>query len=135
MAVERKSLQVDQEVEAIIMAIADGKAFAQIKGSYVKIKVKGYTAKDKLKVGDHVFASLKKVTKEKISSEFVGRISSSGEKPEMSQEERQAQSIYLSVKEEAEKDIESIKELNKQKETEDFDTTLIDQRNFLDKEA
>jgi hypothetical protein len=90
MAVERKSLQVDQEVEAIIMAIADGKSFAQIKGSYVKIKVKGYTAKDKLTVGDHIFTSLKKVTKEKISSEFVGRISSSGEKPEMSSEERQA---------------------------------------------
>ena len=135
MAVERKSLQVDQEVEAIIMAIADGKSFAQIKGSYVKIKVKGYTAKDKLTVGDHIFTSLKKVTKEKISSEFVGRISSSGEKPEMSSEERQAQSIFLSVKEEAEKDIESIKELNNQKVAEDFDATLIDQRNFLDKEA
>ena len=97
------------------MAIADGKAFSQIKGSYVKIKVKGYSASDNLKVGDHVFSNLKKVTKEKISSEFIGRSSSSGEKSEMSAEEHQAQSIYLSVKEEAEKDIESIRELNDQK--------------------
>ena len=135
MAVERKSMQVGQELEAIVMAIADGKAFAQVKGSYVKIKVKGYAASDKLKIGDHIFTSLKKVTKEKISSEFVGRISSSGEKPEMSDKERQAQSIFLSVKEEAEKDIESIRELNNQKVAEDFDATLIDQRNFMDKEA
>lgn len=78
---------------------------------------------------------MKKVTKDKVSSVFIGRDSSTGEKVEMSAEERQAQSIYLSVKEEAEKDIESIKEMNNQKVTEDFDATLIDQRNFLDKEA
>lgn len=58
------------------MALADGKAFAQIKGSYVKIKVKGYSASDKLKVGDHIFSNLKKVTKEKISSEFIGHSNS-----------------------------------------------------------
>lgn len=78
---------------------------------------------------------MKKVSKEKLSSTFVGHSSSTGEKSEMSAEERQAQSIFLSVKEEAEKDIESIKEMNNAKVTEDFDATLINQKNFIDKEA
>lgn len=44
------------------MAIADGKVFAQVKGSYHKLKVKG-SEKVQLKVGDHVMAKLEKVTK------------------------------------------------------------------------
>lgn len=94
------------------MALAEGKAFSQIKGSYIQIKVKGYTDNDKLAVGDHVFSSLKKVTKEKISSEFIGRTGSSGQKAEMTDDESKALGIFESVKTEAEKDIESIKELN-----------------------
>jgi len=74
-AVDRSKLAVDNEVESIMMAFAEGKAFAQIKGTYIKIKVKGFKASDGLKVGDHVISTLKKVTKEKISSEFVGRAS------------------------------------------------------------
>ena len=45
---KRSELSVDDEVESIVMAIAEGKAFSQIKGSYIKIKVKGYTNQDKL---------------------------------------------------------------------------------------
>lgn len=69
--IDRSSLQVGEEAESIVMAIAEGKAFGQIKGTYIQIKIKGYDAKTKLKVGDHVVSSLKKVTKEKISSEFI----------------------------------------------------------------
>lgn len=110
----RSSLAVDDEVESIVMAMAEGKAFAQIKGSYIKIKVKGYDKKDRVQVGDHVFSTLKKVTKEKISSVFIGKTGSSGQKAEMSEEERKSQGIYESVKSEAAKDIESIKLMNKQ---------------------
>jgi hypothetical protein len=46
--VDRKKLDVGGEVHSIVMAVAEGKAFAQIKGSYIKIKVKGYDSKDKL---------------------------------------------------------------------------------------
>lgn len=70
--IERSKLEVDLEVEAIVMAVAEGKAFAQIKGSYHQIKVKGYT--HKIEVGEHVMAKLKKVTKEKISSLFVKKV-------------------------------------------------------------
>ena len=39
--VNRSKLEVGGEVEAILMAFAEGKAFAQIKGSYIKIKIQG----------------------------------------------------------------------------------------------
>jgi hypothetical protein len=38
--VERSKLEVGSEVESILMAFSENKAFAQIKGSYIKIKVK-----------------------------------------------------------------------------------------------
>ena len=72
--VDRSKLEVGDEKESIMMAFAEGKAFAQIKGTYIKIKVKGFKASDGLKAGDHIISTLKKVTKEKISSEFVGRV-------------------------------------------------------------
>ena len=52
-----------------------------------------------------MFSTLKKVTKEKISSVFIGKTGSSGQKAEMTQKESKAQGIYESVKTEAEKDI------------------------------
>ena len=79
------------------MALAEGKAFAQIKGSYIKIKVKGYEQSSKLKVGDHIVSTLKKVTKEKISSSFNHRLNH-GTTTDMSESERQAKSIFDSVK-------------------------------------
>lgn len=106
--VDRKKLDVGGEVHSIVMAVAEGKAFAQIKGSYIKIKVKGYDSKDKLQAGDHIISTLKKVTKEKISSVFKSKCDTL----ESNEDETLAQSIYESVQEEAEKDIESLKVLN-----------------------
>ena len=40
--IDRSKLEVGSEVESIMMAFAEGKAFAQIKGTYIKIKVKGF---------------------------------------------------------------------------------------------
>ena len=77
-AVERSKLEVGSEVEAILMAFAENKAFAQIKGSYIKIKVK--PVPKSLKIGDQVVSKLTKVTKEKISSEFIGKSEGSGKK-------------------------------------------------------
>ena len=76
--VDRSKLEVGNEVTSIVMAVAEGKAFAQIKGSYIKIKVKGYKEKDQIQVGDHIISSLQKVTKEKISSSFVSKTGSKG---------------------------------------------------------
>jgi len=124
--VDRSKLEVGAQVESIVMAVADGKAFSQIKGSYIKIKVKGQTDADNLKVGDHVVSSLKKVTKEKISSEFIGR--AGGKKgPEMSEGERAAQSIRQSVNEEAQRELEGVKALATEHGAApaDFDASLI----------
>ena len=128
-AIDRSKLEVGTEVESIMMAFAEGKAFAQIKGSYIKIKVKGFKASDGLKVGDHVISTLKKVTKEKISSEYVRRVNERDGNPEANQEELRVQSIYDSVLEEAERDIESIKALNTvgggNREGADFEERMI----------
>lgn len=115
------------------MAIAEGKAFAQIKGTYIQIKVKGYDATQKLKVGDHVVSKLKKVTKEKISSDFVQKAS----RTDMNEGERQAQSIFDSIKEEAARDVKALKVLNQpanSKAQNDFDASLIQQSNFVNNE-
>mmetsp|Transcript_1273 Transcript_1273/g.1518 ORF Transcript_1273/g.1518 Transcript_1273/m.1518 type:complete len:562 (+) Transcript_1273:3654-5339(+) len=123
--VDRSKLQVDEEVESIVMAIADGKAFAQIKGSYIKIKVKG--DKMKVKVGDHVVSKLKKVTKEKISSEYLKKV---GDGSARSAEEKGAEALLKSVTQEAERDLEAIRELNKQSEQQQQKTDFY----FLNKD-
>lgn len=64
--VDRSKLEVSKEVESVLMAFAEGKAFSQIKGSYIKIKVKNVPKS--LKIGDSILSKLTKVTKEKISS-------------------------------------------------------------------
>jgi ribosomal protein S1 len=76
--VDRAKLAESDEVEALVMAVAEEKAFAQIKGSYIKLKVKNFPPKS-LKAGDQIVASLTKVTKEKLSSTFVKKISKSDE--------------------------------------------------------
>ena len=68
---------------------------------------------------------------------FIGKTGSSGQKAEMTQEERKAQGIFESVKVEAEKDIESIKLINQQADKTneaDFNNDHIQEKNFLDKE-
>ena len=78
------------------MAIAEGKAFGQIKGSYIKLKVK--SPPSSVKVGDHVVASLSKVTPEKLSATFVSKVS---EKDKASDEQRQTLAIWQSVQSDA----------------------------------
>jgi len=68
---------------------------------------------------------------------FIGKTGSSGQKAEMTQEERKAQGIFESVKVEAEKDIESIKLINQQADKTneaDFNNDHIQEKNFFDKE-
>jgi hypothetical protein len=116
------------------MAIAEGKAFAQIKGSYIKIKVKEIPAK--LKVGEHVTVSLKKVTKEKISSVFLKKLP---ESQCISEEQKRVQVLYNAIEKEARSSLPKIKAFisecqgktsTSNKQT-DFDPSLIDQKNFL----
>ena len=92
------------------MALAEGKAFSQIKGTYIKIKVKG-EAVSKLKVGDHITSALKKVTKEKISSVFTIK-TGHGSTKDMTDDERKTHSMYNNVKEEAAKDIVAVRALS-----------------------
>lgn len=80
--------------------MTDDKAFAQIKGSYLKLKIKNFK-KDELHEGDHVNVKLTKVTKQKISSEFVEKVKGTG----LSQQEKTVEKLYSSVQEEAQKDI------------------------------
>lgn len=130
-AIDRSKLEVDMEVEAIVMAVAEGKAFAQIKGSYHSIKVKGYS--HKIEVGEHVMTKLKKVTKEKISSLFVKRVTQSALAPD----ELKFKNILSSVEEEATKELESVQAHFKQdpkKAKSDFDLQHIDQANFMNTE-
>jgi len=127
--IERSKLEVGQEVESVVMAVAEGKAFAQIKGSYIQIKVKGH---DKLKVGDHVKSKLKKVTKEKISSEFLSKTSG---KAAASPSELKYQSLYRSIVEEALKSLDSLHSHFKgDKKKSDFDISHINQQNFMNNE-
>lgn len=131
---DRSKLAVDAEVESIIMAVAEGKAFAQIKGTYIQIKVKGYDTSQNLQVGDHVVSKLKKVTKEKISSEYVQKAS----RTDMTEGERKAQSIYDSIQEESTRDVKALKALNQQGKSQanqsDFDPSLVAPSNFISNE-
>ena len=102
--IERSKLQVGDEAEAIVLAVAEGKAFAQIKGSYIKIKVKEIPAK--LKAGDHVTVSLKKVTKEKISSTFLKKLPAA---ECLSDEQRRIQQLYSQVEKEAKSSLSDVK--------------------------
>lgn len=131
--IERSKLQVGDEAEAIVMAVAEGKAFAQIKGSYIKIKVKEIPAK--LKAGDHLTVSLKKVTKEKISSTFLKKLPAS---ECLSDEQKRVQQLYSKVEKEAKQSLAAVKEFLTENagrttasKTADFDPSLIDQKNFL----
>ena len=87
------------------MALADGKIFAQVKGSYHKLKIKGQ-GKVQVKVGDHVMAKLEKVTKQKISAQFVEKVKGAG----MSEDEKQIEKLWRLVEEEGQKDIDAQKE-------------------------
>ena len=71
--IDRTSLQVGEQIHCVVVAIADGKAFAQIKGSYLKLKVKDFPSD--LTIGNHMIATLAKVTKQKITGTFIQKVS------------------------------------------------------------
>lgn len=58
----RENMQEGNIVECIVLTFVDGKVFAQIKGTYLKLKVKNIE-KVKLNKGDHINVKLLKVTK------------------------------------------------------------------------
>ena len=66
--VARESLAEGNQVECVVVALVEEgtKAFAQIKGSYLKIKVKQLKAGDLIE-GDNILVNLVKVTKQKIT--------------------------------------------------------------------
>lgn len=109
--IDRSSLEVGNQVEAIILTFTDGKAFAQLKGSYLKLKVKNFQ-EGEIREGDHVMAKLTKVTKQKISSEFVQKIKGTG----LNEEEKIVEKLFNSVQEEAQKDIAKAQEQANSKE-------------------
>lgn len=94
-------LKQEQEVSAIVLAVADGVAFGQIKGSYYKLKIKDVPST--ITTGTVCSVKLQKVIKDKLTATYVG----TGEETsaEQRQLEHRAQQIYASVQEEAMKDI------------------------------
>jgi hypothetical protein len=108
--VDRAKLSVGDKVEAIVMATAEGKAFAQIKGTYIKLKVKEYSS---LKAGDQILCSLTKVTKEKITSHFVSILPKS---EQMTQEQKVVDRLYQSIQEETQAELENLQTLSLQKQ-------------------
>lgn len=58
-----------------------------------------------------MLSELKKITKEKISSEFISKVAGSDQ---MNEDQKKAQAIISGVVDEAERDLEQIKDLNKQ---------------------
>jgi hypothetical protein len=103
--VSRSSLSVGQQVEAIVLAMAEGKYFCQLKGSFLKLKVKipeEESAVKKLSIGDHIACKLTKVTKEKIVGTLEGKITvTESEQLEVTRIEK----LLSSVEEEGQKDV------------------------------
>ena len=104
--IDRSKLSVGDKVEAIVLAVADGKAFAQIKGTYIKIKVK---ENPNLKPGDQVLSTLTKVTKEKISSTFNSMLKKS---EQMTQAQKVVDKMCQSVEEESAAERQNLQALN-----------------------
>lgn len=76
--ITRSKLEVEQEHSVVVLAMAaDAVCFAQIKGSYHKLKVKGAPTKT-LKVGDLCQVKLTKVQKDKLVAEFIQLTPSDG---------------------------------------------------------
>ena len=69
--ITRGSLEVGQEHTVVVLAIAaDAVCFAQIKGSYHKLKVKNAPTKS-LAIGEQCQVKLSTIQKDKLVSEFV----------------------------------------------------------------
>jgi translation initiation factor IF-1 len=73
--IRRDTLKEGSQVEAKVEALIDDgvKMIAQIRGSYLKVKVKQCKAGE-ISVGDNIAVNLLKVTKQKITGIFLGKI-------------------------------------------------------------
>ena len=60
--VSREALAEGNQIECTVATLIEDKAIAQIKGSYLKLKVKEFK-EGQVKVGDNLIVNLKKVTK------------------------------------------------------------------------
>lgn len=102
--VSRDSLTEGAEVPCTVAAVVEGgsKAFAQIRGSYLKLKVKGLQA-GQVTEGDNILVKLVKVTKQKITGTFEAKTP----KAPLDERERQVEKLWKSIEEEAEKDIDA----------------------------
>ena len=96
--VDRDALTEGAQVECQIAAFIEDntKAIAQIKGSYLKVKVKELKP-GKVKEGDNVLVALKKVTKQKITGLFVAKAAETEHDDNSLRVER----LWLSIEEES----------------------------------
>ena len=101
--VQKKDLKPDLKLSCIILAAAsDGVAFAQVKGSYHKLKIKG--TPEEAVPGQLCIVEIKKVTTEKIVGDFVEFDNESFD-GEGAAHERHLAQIHASVQQEAKADI------------------------------
>lgn len=107
--VDKAELQTGAKISAIVLALAEGVAFGQLKGSYHKLKIKGAPAGTQ--VGSLCEVSLLKVTKEKIVGDYLNSFVETDSSQQ--QEEHRAQQVFDSVQEEAAKDIKMAKNQRK----------------------
>ena len=91
----KNDLKAQSKISCIILATsADGVAFGQVKGSYHKLKIKG--TPESATPGQLCIVELNKVTKEKITGDFVEFDNESFDGAGASKERHFAQ-IYASV--------------------------------------
>ena len=104
--VSRDSLTEGAQVPCTIAAVIEGgsKAFAQIKGSYLKVKVKQLKP-GQVTEGDNIIVKLLKVTKQKITGTLEGKTP----KAPLEDQEKKIERLWTSIEEEAHKDIEATK--------------------------
>jgi hypothetical protein len=95
--VDRKSLEPEQEFTCIILAkAADSVAFAQFKGSYHKLKIKGAPTAS-LEIGSLCQVKLTKVEKDKVVGDFVSMTDLSRGDPAQAEAEEVATKMHTIV--------------------------------------
>jgi hypothetical protein len=107
-----------------VLAVADGVAFGQLKGSYYKLKIKDSSAG--ISVGSICTVKLQKLVKDKLTALFVGLEQKEATTAAQRALEHRAQQIYDSVQEEGAKDVASAKQA---KSENDLEQMIIKQRN------
>lgn len=106
--VNRDTLSEGVQVECTVAALIEDKtkAIAQIKGSYLKVKVKELKSGE-VKEGDNIIVTLKKVTKQKITGTLLGKAPQSF----LDDKGKLLERLWESIEEEAQKDIHAAKTL------------------------